>query len=378
MFSAQAQQTASFTCDPSLNVPLDKTRRSVDSVAAVGNNATSIPSPKTVIFYNAFVNPKSPDFSRIIIDDQIQQVYNSSQRNTTLYYNILGYPVNESICPPDMDCRKQRYIPEGDEVETLQDLYQYCLQHINDTVIYLHDKGSFSPTMRNNYVRRLGTLSATSEACGRDKMSELNCNICIMKLQYLPNPHTQGNHWAAHCSYVSTLIPPKDYEIKRRTMFKDLKQSTELLSKMDCFYTLLDGILLSRPYMGNFSKALALGRYAMEAWILSGPLSSPCHTMPGAILSYHPKTWRPVDLHPGVGTAPLQYVAETATLWFRFYGRLYEYQTLYNQVPPKGSWFYDKIPFAIIPEGRERLNCTPLITRRRRRRRNGKQSATRS
>jgi hypothetical protein len=325
--------------------------------------AVSLAPGKFVIFYNAYVNPKSPNASLEIMSEQMEQVYNSSHRNASVYYNILGHDIteNDKFCKKGMDCRKLRYIHNGDEVETLHDLYSHCLVHPNDTVIYLHDKGSFNSMGRNHAVRRLGTLSSTSEACRSMATTHVDkCNICVGKFHFLPNPHTQGNLWTAQCSYISKLIPPKDYELKRRTMLMDLKHNHKRLHKFGCFYTLLDGILLSRPYTGIYGKHLALGRYAMEAWVLSSPLSRPCHTIPGAITGLNFRKWSATELWEGVSPTPIKYVEEMATGWFQLYGRLYEYQTLYNgQIPPRDSWFWERVPFTSVKE-ENAMNCTGL------------------
>lgn len=331
---------------------------------SAANQSSSSPG-KFVIFYNAYVNPKSTNTSLQIMKEQMEQVYNSSHRNATVYYNILGRDIDaksDGFCKEGMDCRKMRFIHNGDEVETLQDLYNHCIAHTNDTVIYLHDKGSFNGMGRNHAVRRLGTLSSTSEACRSiAHNNSKTCNICVSKFHFLPNAHTQGNLWTAQCSYISTLIPPKEYELKRRVMFTELKHNHKVLTKFGCFYTLLDGILLKRPYTGEYGKHLALGRYAMETWVMSGPYSRPCHTIPGAVTSLNYKTWKATELWEGVSPTPIRFSFEMTTGWYRIYGRLYEYQTLYNgQMPPRDSWFWERMPFADNVEEETIVNCTGL------------------
>jgi hypothetical protein len=92
----------------------------------------------------------------------------------------------------------------------------------------------------------------------------------------------------------------------------------------------------------------------------TSPLSRPCHTIPGAITGLNFRKWNATELWEGVSPTPIKYVEEMATGWFQLYGRLYEYQTLYNgQIPPRDSWFWERVPFTSVIE-ENAMNCTGL------------------
>jgi hypothetical protein len=190
------------------------------------------------IFYNAFIDKKKPDLGVAIIQEQMEQVFQSGHKSTLLYYNIIGVNYTEPICPKGMACTKLRYLDQGNEVDTLQDLYSFCQTHATHYVVYLHDKGSLHPSASNHKVRKMATSMALSDACR--SMTTTECTVCTSVYQFLPHGHTPGNHWIASCDYVQTLIAPRDFECKRRNMYVDLIQHPEILDKdFPCLQTLL-------------------------------------------------------------------------------------------------------------------------------------------
>ena len=134
------------------------------------------------IFYNIFINPQAIGEDiftgddgllkaglrniRITILEQVEAIQNSSLRNATVFFNLFGKQFNNTSfwCPHNMDCRLLKHQPTGQEADTLQDLYDFCVVHPERRVTYLHNKGSFSFTSGNPKIRRLSNRAVLSDA----------------------------------------------------------------------------------------------------------------------------------------------------------------------------------------------------------------------
>ena len=127
-----------------------------------GNNGliqdqnASIPSTKTqvAIFYNAFISEDNPSNAHEIIKEQIDAIgksyLTSAWMNTTIYYSTLGRPLPsafmEDLCREhgNLTCQHLRHYKTGYEEVTLASLFQYCQQHPDERVVYIHSKGEKS------------------------------------------------------------------------------------------------------------------------------------------------------------------------------------------------------------------------------------------
>jgi hypothetical protein len=89
-------------------------------------------------------------------------------------------------------------------------------------------------------------------------------------------------------------------------------------------------------------NALSIGRFAMEHWVFSHPHVQPCQTL-GKDLSYakvramEPWGWTP---QLGKKIPNTKFYGIFKEPWFQQEGRLYEYNYLYGEEPPKKSWFW--------------------------------------
>ena len=139
---------------------------------------------------------------------------------------------------------------------TLKELQQYCHQHPSHHVIYVHPKGSFHPRKSQDWWRKEGTMTASSEGCHVPMMNN-ECNACGARLALAP-PHFSGNFWRASCRYVQELLPIQDAEPAFRRTHDSLPPETTfaLAFKNDAF--------------------LGFERYAAEQWIGSHPNFKPC------------------------------------------------------------------------------------------------------
>jgi hypothetical protein len=94
--------------------------------------------------------------------------------------------------------------------------------HADDTMVYIHNKGSFSPTKENTILRRLITPAALSRECSHMPSS---CNTCSFRFSPLPHPHSPGNMWAARCSYIKLLMDPRKFKQNMSLLYPDKRKA---------------------------------------------------------------------------------------------------------------------------------------------------------
>ena len=313
-------------------------------------------SSSFVIFYNAFVNSNNFNQSLRIIKEQMGQIQSSTHYDTPIYYNLIGSNVsNPLICPNTTKCKRMRYLTQGEEVTTLQDLYQYCVDNPSANVVYLHDKGSFNPTGANHRIRKIATASAISTGC-RNATKTNACNLCVNKFQFLPNHHTPGAMWTARCDYLSTLIPPQDFDAKRRAMFRLVRDNKTLQDRLYCVKALVDRFEDGKAFDGDQWKYMSIFRYATEHWALSGPDLKPCHTINVRIIKVNTKEFQPETAELGPGRVVLNYDRATTTGWYQLEGRKWEMMHLFGRLPPLDSFWWRAYRDAKVPEGKK-IRC---------------------
>eukprot|EP00339_Tiarina_fusa_P023299 CAMPEP_0117038546 /NCGR_PEP_ID=MMETSP0472-20121206/27113_1 /TAXON_ID=693140 ORGANISM="Tiarina fusus, Strain LIS" /NCGR_SAMPLE_ID=MMETSP0472 /ASSEMBLY_ACC=CAM_ASM_000603 /LENGTH=368 /DNA_ID=CAMNT_0004748797 /DNA_START=128 /DNA_END=1233 /DNA_ORIENTATION=+ len=257
-------------------------------------------SQKRAIFYNIYVpNGENRERAIEIVKEQLQMKKDVStvlnDDSVPIHYTLIGDNDNnnstteeiQKVCGPN--CHQLQYAKEGDEGLTLQSLFDYCTEHPDVQVTYLHNKGSFHPSERNENFREMLTKSVFSDECqigmnellvtqnddddDDDKENNNNTpfNICGARFASFPHFHMAGNMWTAQCSYIRTLIPPKDF-----------------VSKMD---ELIDHVLFStdktvpRPTFQQITGEFSVGRqrFAFEHWATSHPFVKPSDVYPGTI-----------------------------------------------------------------------------------------------
>jgi hypothetical protein len=195
---------------------------------------TSIP-----VFYNLYIG-NSTDVERVTTIATEQLAFRDLQAHHPVFVNSIGY---NTTLPGTIQLN--HYKTEGEKV-TLQALWEYCHNHMEQKVVYLHSKGSFTNTPENAKLRIFLTAGALSQDC-QNMPDDDSCNVCSSRFSPLPHPHTSGNMWMAECSYVAKLLPPATFAIKMRK-FKD-KGSPACTGRM---------------------------RWAAEHWIHSHPGVKPC------------------------------------------------------------------------------------------------------
>jgi hypothetical protein len=299
------------------------------------------------IFYNVYIPEKSRNTVLKIIEEQIN-FRNETDPEAPILYTLIGSRdvdhTIQNMCQPN--CTQRDYLENGNEVDTLQALWEYCQNNPFEIVTYMHDKGSFHPSVANARARGIGTKGAL--ACRRlmldhhaqntdhpnQKKVEAKCSICSYRFYALPVFHGRANMWTAHCSYIRKLLPPQRYEAAILDMHQESLNHTILgPTKYACI----------RPY-NRSGHLLGIGRFAMERWAFNHPDVEPCDSLTK-------KNMRSIKRRKSSGITPklipapqkgakVSGIARIFTSWERLAGRLFEWNHLYQNMPPNSSWVW--------------------------------------
>lgn len=157
------------------------------------------------IFYNLYI-PSFPRMKnvRAIVLEQLAE-HKAITPNSTILYTLIANKhattmeqLINNTCPEK--CKQRTRLVSGDEVDTLQALWEYCRSDkvpssvFNDTLIsYIHDKGSFHNNNNNVRSRQMGTRSTL--VC-RNQMptKPSGCNICASLFQVVPQFHGSAKY----------------------------------------------------------------------------------------------------------------------------------------------------------------------------------------
>ena len=255
------------------------------------NGTTSTPF---AIFYNIYVDPLDKfriDNALNIVEEQIAQVGTSFanrypyKRTVSLYYSTVGGPIHRSwmisLCRMHgVNCNFLKHWDEGDEDVTLQRIHDYCGEHPNNTVAYIHSKGSYHSEEMDpmwagqNRWRRHMTDAVLSKSCLEPANS--TCNACGLLFQPIPSEHFPGNMWTAKCSYIRQLAPPGMLRLRRTRAIQAVEQLMKQKRNrpMDAKFCPYDPLLLG------------LSRFFAEHWIGTHPSIRPCDLSATPSLEY--------------------------------------------------------------------------------------------
>jgi hypothetical protein len=196
--------TLPATFESSLELELSRPRQYIHDLST--NNTTTLNAPSLIIseisqsnplslipgpvFFNIFVSANLSNVRRILKEQFIQR--NLTSPNATIEYTLIGDDFLDEeiqqVCQPN--CQQRKHIKSGDEVETLQALWEYCRQlrgpqQEDVLVTYLHNKGSFHPTASNEKSRRMGTKAAL-DCRLLMAASPRQCTICTSAFHVFP------------------------------------------------------------------------------------------------------------------------------------------------------------------------------------------------
>lgn len=179
------------------NISLEKSRS-----PHLSSNITYAKGP---IFYNLFVPINNLSSTARIVSEQLLQRTLSSPNEPLLYTlignvslkrlmeNQAGVGYKGNTCDPSTGCHLRKALEKGDEVNTLQALWEFCYSlpqfgTSQDVLVsYIHDKGSYHPSPSNEKARRMATKGALE--C-RNLMPQAKnprlCNICMGAFHVFP------------------------------------------------------------------------------------------------------------------------------------------------------------------------------------------------
>jgi hypothetical protein len=202
--------------------------------------ATPIDTSPIPVFYNIFAPSGDVEYAKSIVKEQMDM----SLPQHEFLIRTIGTPVTIP------NTKLLRHDDEGDEVETLELLWEHCNEHPSDKVVYIHSKGSFHYNEDNNRLRRFLTRGALSNECAQLPDT---CNVCSSRMSPMPHPHTSGNMWLARCEYVKNLPRPSKFADMMSRHVEEMHVVTQ-----DCW-----------PCFG-------LHRFSAEHWIHAHPTVKPC------------------------------------------------------------------------------------------------------
>jgi hypothetical protein len=324
-------------------------------------------STHTHLFFNAYIpekeeradtpNEVSGTAAWRIISEQLEQIGKSyvAQQGATVHFTIVGSNdaygagINKfcnSLANGKVKCVVSGHFPgNGGELDTLQYLYSHCRapENRHSRVVYMHNKGSYHPSPRNEKLRRAMTDAVTHQMCLEPE--DDTCNVCGLIFTAPPRmyaPVMPGNFFTASCEYVNKLFPPS---IFRRRMRKLSGRAKQLIS--DGRFHFRNKKEANKPWvMGN-------NRYAAEHWIGTHPDVRPCdlsttpnywywenhdHSMNEFAWAMYPRNHQNFSNH----TESESYInADLRLLAYTLLpGLLWRFSHLYHQLPQEDSWIY--------------------------------------
>jgi hypothetical protein len=330
---------------------------------------------KTTVFYHIQVTPQQQqeeDFSsrtKQQIQQQLRQIQqqtqtsamsrNKSTRNAIRYHLDLPQDVAGSVdddewhrfvsqsCRPNDDCHpldSKNNDTFTSSQHTLQYLWEFCQDHPDEYVTYLHNGHSVSSSSSSSSSRQrqrlvqehnIGMIAAMECLSHPQELLSDTCTSCGLPFSTRPSMQHVTNQWTAPCSYVRNLIPPNEYPRKLQQMYRTLYNNDE--------YQCL------RPHnitMSNFLRTQVLSvdgnddeddtsssssSFWTSRWIHSHPSLRPCN-----IIDQHDWHQAAKNLSQGLPTTldwQIQPAPSTPfnvkgapTAWQRLEGRLFEWQ----------------------------------------------------
>lgn len=220
--------------------------KTVVTIVALSELPNSV-KQNIVGFYNVYAEG---EFYEGIVQDQIHkmEITGLMDKLDAVYYATVGNSgENYTITNPKFIHKVHHN--DGFESDTLQIMYEFCLEHKNSKVLYFHNKGSFHNSPINAKFRRVLDCFNLNPYC-IDALDTFD--TCGWRISPHPMPHYSGNFWWATCKHVGGLVEPD--LLKHNSTFISLTRSIS-----DC--------------------VASDGRYFPEAWVASAPHFKPADCM---------------------------------------------------------------------------------------------------
>jgi len=303
---------------------------------------------ETAIFYNVFIPPETrvEDLSHHldIIKNQLEYRERSEYAEAPLYYFSIGKDIIDF--PNCVNCQKLGHTATGDETLILSKVHEFCTEHPEKRVAYIHNRPTVETHESNEMSRRMLSKAVFSDECfllknplTRTSDEKCKCNVCSARFSPLPHYHTSGNMWVADCAYISKLIPLVLFGQKMNHVVK--------FAPIERF-----GLLrtISEPFVGR----------TFGHWVYSHPDICPCDVYPGPFTWNHDAVplhdeWEPQLVHAPRFLNLLDYEKyyekfvtsedKSRRELVSLAARIHEWKSLYGQVPNELSWvwkYYDE------------------------------------
>ncbi|GAB5369585.1 hypothetical protein AAMO2058_001417700 [Amorphochlora amoebiformis] len=219
-------------------------------------------SKDVTVFYHVYLPYPHRDPTQRILQEQVEMIEKSP-----IYHHIKAVKYTTIHIPVDLHpfCKKCHLVdhyPKGYEMKTLQHVYEHCVAHPTERVVYIHTKGTFHNSLGNKVFRRALMRSVLSEECYKAR-GKFGCNTCGFRYSPLPHPHFPGDMFAADCEYVSKLIPPNRASRRISVASHHVFGISKAPQKV--------------PHRSGYG----VGRYAAEFWIATHPDIVPCDVYGG-------------------------------------------------------------------------------------------------
>ena len=344
------------------------------------------------LFYNIFMPASQPNQTTTnnkyhafeIVEEQFEIIAKSyiATQNLTIYTNVIGpnaiqgsqqvrdlcrkYTNNENnqttaTTQMNFQCiqlNQQSPKLDGDEMDTLQSMYEYCQQqqHNDDANIvrvgYLHNKGSFHDTIQNAKLRVPLTMAVSSQSCWDPPNT--TCTSCGLVFLDLPFMQFPGNFFVSRCDYIRKLLPPNKFEYHQRQLVDKAKLVfTETFATGNTATPDTD-IDDSTSYQ-NRDSWIGIGRYASEHWGQSHPSLLPCDLSQRLQVWYRPNPFKNKNLNFHMYPRPALTLRQqnqpkiNFTDYYSLKGQLYKWFYLYNQTTaPSHSWVWSRMKDGMI------------------------------
>eukprot|EP00527_Entomoneis_sp_CCMP2396_P009482 CAMPEP_0198139280 /NCGR_PEP_ID=MMETSP1443-20131203/2622_1 /TAXON_ID=186043 /ORGANISM="Entomoneis sp., Strain CCMP2396" /LENGTH=411 /DNA_ID=CAMNT_0043801369 /DNA_START=140 /DNA_END=1372 /DNA_ORIENTATION=- len=333
---------------------------------------------KTVnVFYHTFSGPTEDNkqLTRSIVAEQMSHIVEASKQNNGFQWIVRYRSVGEANvvdpsfmvdkCKSDTNlrCDYQGHLQGGHEETTLQQMLDFCRENTDETVVYIHSKGSLHDIDLNRKWRAPLTVAAMKPSCIealQDSGENGSCNTCGLQFYPLWAPMYPGNMFSAKCSYVQNLLPLSEFGLKITDVVNMTSNEPEIWKHG----------LYERYYdEGHKVDIAGLGRYSNEQWIASHPSVRQCD-LSGEISRLYPMAYvvrkEPLRLLQEATASPAPRVPLQAGKWFRFRKSvlaealetdgarpheyyllsriLYRFYRAYGSFPPENSWIWDYYP----------------------------------
>ena len=327
-------------------------------------NQPRVELPSLAIFYHILV-PYGSDEANLVketIRGQLLDLFHGLSNSpdspaATVYYTVVGQELEEGfisrICgyfPKQISsCILLQHMESGLEEHTMQSLHEYCQNHQDDRVIYLHMNGSNQASEWQDDWRRHLTQAVVSPECLVRAVNE-QCDVCGLLFLAQPSYNFVGNIFNSQCSYIRRLIPPMEYGGRMDNLIDAAKEMFE------------NGTLaFNGPGWALDPWIMGTGQFALEHWLGSHPsLERVCDlakrrekeywkTLP--VEAREPEDWdlqrfpRDALWCPATDVELPDYCnidfLERSKVYHLLPGRIFKWDFLYGEVPDPSSltWF---------------------------------------